>query len=68
MKLTYLTIILVMLFFLYIMRSCDPQTQEAVIENVTLQVALDQALEENAKISLAWGYDREALIKCWDGK
>ena len=66
MKLTYLTIILVMLFFLYIMRSCDPQTQEAVIENITLQSALSQCETENAKIEKAWKEDAEALIKCWD--
>ena len=66
MKLTYLTILAVMVFFLYVMKSCDPETQGAAIENVTLQVALEQCKTENAKIAEAWNQDVEALMKCWD--
>ena len=65
MKLTYLTILAVMVFFLYVMKSCDPETQGAAIENVTLQVALEQCKIENVEIAEAWQKDVEELMKCW---
>ena len=66
MKISYLSIILVLVFLLYVVRACDPATQSAAIENATCRTALEQCKDHNARIESLWTLDKIELQQCWE--